>query len=504
MQFFPMAWAMFIFFLFQRIGQLGNCQSRFRMAVSGGVLLLSLVAAVMAVLISSPWLSYATGIGVIFAWLLARARQLSWQHIVALMSLPAITINFPAGFDTKLIQYLQMQSSFGASAVLDAVSIPHLLEGNTLLIKAKRLFVDEACSGVDSFYALIAISLTILLWTRQKLAVAVCALAMVPIWTFCSNISRLITIALGLEWFGIDLSAGLPHTVLGTVTFVVAFMCDFSFILLLSEMFAGIVRTPVDETSFKSGSIVFEQRFRPLPTGRFRVGIWLYSLVMAACFLFVGGYSAKVLVAQTMFTYPDFSQSSLERLGNSMDLPADMMEWKFRKKELTERSIDNVMGRFSHTWVFDASQGYGIVSTDFPFRGFHLLDICYEGAGWRAIRKHEILNVEIKNPHFSELGPMQVHFLDLKKGIDEYMFVAYTLFNLNGSPVISRSGTRGFERFEQTIMEPVSYQIQVVAGSTSPLDEQDKIAAVERLKVAAAAFRPAFQLLDVANSASSN
>jgi hypothetical protein len=111
------------------------------MGCSLGALLFSLVGAATAVLISSPWLSYVSGVGVIFAWLLARAGQMSWQGIVAIMSLPAITINIPAGFDTKLIQYLQMQSSFGASAILDAMAVPHLLEGNTLLIRAKRLFV---------------------------------------------------------------------------------------------------------------------------------------------------------------------------------------------------------------------------------------------------------------------------------------------------------------------------------------------------------------------------
>ena len=93
-----------------------------------------------------------------------------------------MTLPFPAGYDDKLIQFLQRQSSHLTSMILDCIGILHLPAGNVLELAQKRLFVDEACSGVDSLYALMAICLCLVLWFRQRLFVAVVSLSLVPIW----------------------------------------------------------------------------------------------------------------------------------------------------------------------------------------------------------------------------------------------------------------------------------------------------------------------------------
>ncbi|WP_168164257.1 exosortase U [Pirellula sp. SH-Sr6A] len=507
LQFFPLAWLAFGYFLFDRSkGVLGIANSQ-RQVAAIGVMLVSLVAAVEAVLISSPWLSYVAGVLVIVSWMLLRVTRLGWHQVLGISSLLWITVPLPAGYDNKLIQYLQAQSSYTASMVLDAIGILHVREGNILQLMEKRLFVDEACSGVDSLYALMAISLTLVLWMRQPLSVAIGALCMVPVWASCSNILRLVTIVLSLEWLGLDLSSGTPHTILGLVVFVIAFACDFAFIQFLG----AVVELPhqtkkanllKDRPGRSFGFTRSERHLQrgpelalPVASSNSSTALrwaWILSGALALCFLGVGAYSTRVLSGGTIFRFPEFTEASLAKLKESLQLPNDLNDWKLFRTELVERSKENSMGQFSHVWLYNSTSTTGTLSVDFPFRGFHLLDICYEGAGWRQQETQPVIESPLNDPQFASKGDCQVHFLDLIKDTGEYAYVAYVQFQLDGTPVKSAAVSRGFERFEQTFLEPVTYQIQSIALSNQPIPASAREATLKNLLAAATKVRPTF------------
>jgi exosortase len=498
LQFFPMAWVAFVYFLYERMGLPQTAGSTVRQFAALGIFALSLAAAVEAVLISSPWLTYLAGIGVVTSWLLCRGGGLKWTSAMGLTSLLWITLPLPAGYDNKLIQYLQSQSSFAASSVLDSMGILHLREGNILQLASKRLFVDEACSGVDSLYALMAISLTIVLWLRQPVVVAACALLMVPVWASCSNIARLITIVLSFEWLGVDLASGTPHTILGLVVFAVAFGCDYAFIRFLSAAF----EPPPKKASSRHRVVPAMVPSTPSVTGLLwgvpkKVGLAM-SIFFCICFSGVGAYSTKALSRGTIFVYPEFTEDSLAQFRSSLDLPSKIGDWTFQNKELLERERDSVQGRFSHVWIYRSPSGAGTISLDFPFRGFHLLDECYEGAGWRAAGSHQVKELDSgsTNDTFKAMGPLQVHFLDLEKDNSEFTYVAFVQFRLDGTPVFSNAGIRGMERFERTIMEPITYQIQALVTSNQPVSSENREAILKNLLAAVEVARPAFVALE--------
>ncbi|MCU0718881.1 MAG: exosortase U, partial [Pirellula sp.] len=400
-----------------------------------------------------------------------------------------------AGYDKKMIQYLQSQSSFAASSVIDVLGIPHLREGNVLQLLDKRLFVDEACSGVDSLYALMAISLTLVLLMRQKFAVALCALSMVIVWASCGNILRLVCIVLGLKWFNVDLSEGIPHTILGLCVFLIAFGCDYAFIKFLGHLAAPVVEekksrieTPRSEKSISSPKASNLSPFGKLST--------VFAVLIMAAFLGVGGYSTRVLSRGTIFRFPEFTEDSLSRLKKDLVLPDEIASWRLVKREEIERTKDNVMGQFSEVWLYDASSKLGTVSVDFPFRGFHLLDICYEGAGWKQVENRDIIDRSLGESPIANAEPAQVHFLDLSKDTGEFAFVAFTQFQLDGTPVRSNAVGRGLERFEQTILEPVTYQIQSIITSKTPISEEQKKEVERNLVVVATLIRPHFVRLE--------
>ncbi len=456
------------------------------MAVLG--LLGSLVIAVESLLISSPWLTYLSGIGVVTAWLFLRGGRMKWQTALGLTSLLWITLPFPAGYDDKLIQYLQRQSSFAASSILDCIGVVHLPEGNVLELPGKKLFVDEACSGVDSLYALMAICLTIVLYLRQPFPVAVVSLSLVPIWASCSNIARLVVIVLGISWFNVDLSTGMPHTILGLVVFTGAFLCDLAFI-----RFAGAMYSVFKFGRRSKSTQTVQQELRPVRIPRFvQMG---FGVMVALCFVAVGIRSAPVLYAGTLFKFPDFTEESLASIRDQQNLPKQIGEWNFRHFEVIERNRDSSMGHYSHLWLYQAPEGEVTISTDFPFRGFHLLDICYEGAGWRMIEAPQQVTVQPDNPNDTS-GAIYPHLLSMTNDEGRHGYIVYGLFQMDGKAIQSQAkAQRGFERFEQKVMEPVSFQIQLMLNSADPISKQTQQMMMQRYLALIKTLRPTFRSL---------
>ena len=476
----------FAYFAHERLGGLASCRSWIRLVAGVGIASFCVIAAAESIFISSPWLAYASAVGLVVAWLLLRGNNLRWNTAVGLSSVLWMTLPFPAGYDDKLIQFLQRQSSHLTSMILDCIGILHLPAGNVLELAQKRLFVDEACSGVDSLYALMAICLCLVLWFRQRLLVAVVSLSLVPVWASCGNIVRLVTIVLGLEWAGIDLSHGVQHTILGLMVFAGAFSCDFAFIQFAGAVFRKKLPTVLVATR---GS----QRY-PLVKNK-----GVLHLVGSGAFVFfflaIGAFSLQILTRNTLHSYPVFDKASLARVKESQNLPKALGDWQFESYQNLERNRESSQGQFSNIWMYRSPIGPVIISTDFPFRGFHLLDICYQGAGWRlntASRQIE----QSSAASGDELAEKKfyAHVLDLKNDQGRFAYVAYAIFQLDGTPIQSAAkGVRGLERFEQTILEPVSFQIQIMLDSGDEIDPDKREEVHRNLGIAVAKLRTTFR-----------
>ena len=486
-QFFPMAWLSFGYFAYQRLGGLASCRSSLRLASGVAVALLCFLAAAESILISSPWLAYAAGVGLVVAWLLLRGNNLHWQAAVGLSSVLWMTLPFPAGYDNKLIQFLQRQSSTFTSVILDCIGILHLPEGNVLELPQKRLFVDEACSGVDSLYALMAICLCLVLWFRQRLFVAVISLSLVPVWASCGNIVRLVSIVLGLQWFGIDLSHGTQHTILGLLVFVGAFSCDFAFIQFAGAVFRRRARKDMPATS-ESSRPVFATNQRIVPI--------IANVAFIAMFLLIGSFSLQILTRNTLHSYPTFDDAALTRVRESQNLPKRLEDWQVESFQHLERSRESSQGQFSNVWTYRSTVGPVMVSTDFPFRGFHLLAICYQGAGWRLNTASTQLELDYTATESTPEGKYYPQILDLSNDEGKFAYVAYAIFQLDGTPIRSAAkGVQGLERFEQTILEPVSFQIQVMMESGEPITQEQRETAHRNLTTAVNQLRTSFRSL---------
>jgi exosortase len=136
--------------------------------------------------------------------------------LVFMVPLPAIVVNavaFP----------LQMFAAKTAAFCLYNFGIPVLREGNVIFLSGTALEVAEACSGIRSLQALLALGTVYAyftlpeMWKRWALV-----LLSVPI-AIAANAFRVTGTGILAQYWGAEAAEGFYHTFSGLVIFVVAF-----------------------------------------------------------------------------------------------------------------------------------------------------------------------------------------------------------------------------------------------------------------------------------------
>jgi len=165
MQFFPLVYAAAFWFLYQEVkAETFPSGSRSKFSVVAAVL--GLAFAYAAILIQSSWLGNFTFDVLFFAWCLGRFGNVSVLRVVGICSLLLVALPPPFDLDLSLIQWLQGASTWVSTRLLHILSILHIQNGNVIEIQSKSLFVEEACCGVDSQYALMAVAGVLLLASK--------------------------------------------------------------------------------------------------------------------------------------------------------------------------------------------------------------------------------------------------------------------------------------------------------------------------------------------------
>jgi exosortase len=149
------------------------------------------------------------------------ARQLLhwWLPVTLLM----LSIPLPAVVLGSLALPLQMKASQMGAALLEWRHVPVLLAGNVIHLPGRSLFVTEACSGLRSLSALLALSVLIGgLWFRYPATRVLLILAAIPVGILLNGIRVFLT---GFLVYFVDpsLGEGFMHMTEGWIIFVAAF-----------------------------------------------------------------------------------------------------------------------------------------------------------------------------------------------------------------------------------------------------------------------------------------
>lgn len=131
---------------------------------------------------------------------------------------------------------LQFKASQWGAAMLEWRHVPVRLAGNILRLPGQTLFVTEACSGLRSLTALLALGLLIGgLWLRSTLARIVLVAAAIPV-AMVLNAVRIFATGFIVYFVDPSLAEGVMHYTEGWVIFVIAFVILAALAWLLSRL----------------------------------------------------------------------------------------------------------------------------------------------------------------------------------------------------------------------------------------------------------------------------
>jgi exosortase len=160
-------------------------------------------------------------------------QVLRWWLPVTLFCL---SIPIPAVLTNTLALPLQLKASSWGAALLAARHVPVELSGNIIRLPGRDLFVTEACSGLRSLTALLALGVLVGgLWLRHPLSRVVLIALALPVAMVVNAIRVFFT---GFLVFFVDpkLGEGFIHLSEGWLLFIVAFLILGGFTWIMSRV----------------------------------------------------------------------------------------------------------------------------------------------------------------------------------------------------------------------------------------------------------------------------
>ncbi len=396
-QFFPiliLAISMLFFMHWDRQVRLPRNIGTIALIVIGGVF------AGIASLWGSPWLGCFSALIFLGAFFYSQQEKVPSKWGLLFLFPPCLLVlRLPLNLDNQLTSGLQSATSVVSSYLLDLIGIVHRLAGNVFFLKDGALFVEEACSGVQSIFSLLFCALMLVAWLRRSPALIPFYIVSAIVWALAMNIVRVTAIAVAQDWYGVDLAHGWKHEVLGYACLVVAGLLLWSSDRLFLVAFFPVPRSETRDAStnpivdwwnliFASGKEMAQRASASsVKNGGAVIGNrWVHGAVMAIAIAL-----ALAVVPTNLIAY-----SSLGKVRTRTDtkrwIPPDGVlasispDLQILAQTQAEKSEESALGKFSTLW--------NCVLGDIPLRiavsqydEYHDLCQCYAGSGWRLIEK---------------------------------------------------------------------------------------------------------------------
>lgn len=452
-------------------------------------ILFSAACLLLAMVIASPWLGAVSALLTLGAVIYGLGGGRLLRGLLPAWTLLMLGIRLPFKLDQTLTLGLQGHAAWAASHVLTKLGMLHVLEGNVVEVPGKRFMVEEACSGIQSLFAITACTVFFLFWTHRTWWRGVLLLLCAWAWIWVSNVARVVGVTwLATRWdIPVDDPTTWAHSLFGMAIFAVtvALIVSTDRLLLFfippgmfGEKPDGFITGEAETESLDLGAT----RFPPF------AATWVSSRAVWAAFLLVA-----VITWLPMWTFAATEPLPV-RLGvlAADDLPSEIMGWQRVAFESRQREGTSQWGEHSHLWTFRRHDQKAVISVDYPFRGWHELTVCYISDGWR-IDGREVIAQEA-----SVRGmPQDLVRAEMSKPeVSGYAHLVFTCFNERQEPIpdpgIGTAGRlkRRFQEFGRRLStmgreggptgdEAPSYQIQMFLDDARPLSQQNRAQAEE-------------------------
>jgi exosortase len=370
----------------------------------------------VSVWLRRPWLA---AIGAVFA---VRAFAYQWGGRDFFRTIRLIwfglwlCIPLPLNLDRSLIQEMQYFASNFASWILDLFGYRHLLTGVLLNFPGRAFEVEEACSGVHSLFASLAGVAVYGIVLRRGLFRTFGLLLAGIFWVLVMNVARILLVVIAEIDFGIPLADGLPHELAGYVIFC------FVVLLVVSTDRLLLFLLP-DRSAFK-------KRAESRKTGLLirlestRIPAKVFMGTGTTAFLLMFGFWLVRPAAATIPLRVSGTRLTLEQSA----LPEEIRGWTLKDFKVIERSVGDINGEVSYSWVFQKNGLESTIAVDGPFGAWHDLGSCYTGAGWKLTAATDIrLDFPGEKVIASEL--------EMEDSAGQYGHVVFSVVEQDGSTV---------------------------------------------------------------------
>jgi len=261
-QFYPFAIGAFVWLYLTRSGAPGGRWSLPSLMLFG----LDVLCLAASVVLNSPWLAAVGMTAWCWAWCLNHPDVGYRRSVSYLVLLPLMTLRLPLNSDQNVIHWLQRLTTTVSSETFHQLGILHVREGNVLRFPNKSFLVAEACSGVQSLFAILFLAALVICLRRRAVCHGIVLLASAVAFAAGMNIARIMGIAFAWEQFQVDLSVGIAHDIVGYVCLALA-----AALLMSGDAFLGFM---LQKISYLNGHGRFDHLRNPF------IEVWNRLLVI--------------------------------------------------------------------------------------------------------------------------------------------------------------------------------------------------------------------------------
>lgn len=461
--------------------------------VSAGLFLISGAIVAISTVLDSPWLGAISALFALLAGAYAWGGATFTRAFLPAWCVLWLLVRLPMDSDTHLVQGLQSVAAARASVLLHLMGQPHILQGNVIETPEKAYAVEDACSGVQSLFAITACTVFFVVWSRMSWWRSLLLLAAAWWWVWAANVARVVIVTYFNSNYDIPIDVGWMHDALGVALFALTLGLVYSsgrflWFILPFGIFGRRDGIEADSLGPAAADRVYAPTRFPHLSSTPLSSTWLglfYLIVL--CFLLLP--QLRVPTATASPTRLDTLQenSAPQQVGSWM-----LVSGSYHREE---RTLDSEWGAHSQSWRYRNGSRELIVSVDYPFMGWHELGTCYEGNGW-TVNSRELRALSESGDSDSRpvgsAAAVQGVVMHLQKPVEnDFCLVLFQIYNGRMQPLpvpqtnvfkalserigayrqrLSTLGASGADLNSQT----QSFQVQVFLKDHAPLTQQDE------------------------------
>ena len=468
------------------------------------LLVVGLALSLTGIVLVSPWLSSVAFL-ILLGAALVRLTGCHSQYLFGPWLLLWLLIPPPFGLDSELVLWMQSFTAKTVSTMMESAGIDHLLTGNIFQLSDTKLFVAEGCSGVHSQFLLIASCCVLIVAQRRRFAEMIVLIGSAIVWSIVANIARVGIVAVAAAKYGVDLSSGWIHDLLGFTMMAIGL----ALVLSTDQLLKGLLILFEDPDEALLDTKYLEEETLVRPTDDLepedtladriwdrlleqdeleswkRVSWWESAIAgLPSTCTPLNAFAAMIaMVGVLQMAVMASDLPNIKLIGNVHQLPQECLpkqvqDWSLVQYREKHRGSGSDQGEFSQIWRYTSIAAGAQISVNYPFFGWHDLTDCYTTRGWTVVCRRLV------SPQTAASNPDTVGFVEVEMigPSQEHGYLIFNHFDDDGNVYSEEStywSTRvannplvTFVRGQPTHnIDETTTQIQLLLISETPISE---------------------------------